>query len=172
MQDLHIKKAYIDDLDEILCIYRRAVSHMDSLGIFQWDEVYPDKDILRSDIEKGNMYLAVLSGRISSVVVINRECDADYYNCTWNFPDANYAVVHRLCVDPAVQNQGVGTKTMLLVEKMLSGLGFDAVRLDAFSKNPFSLKMYDKLGYQIVGDATWRKGYFYLLEKDLHLGGK
>lgn len=40
-------------------------------------------------------------------------------------------------------------------------------RLDAFTENPFALKLYDNLGYSRVGYADWRKGRFYLMEKYL-----
>ena len=50
---------------------------------------------------------------------------------------------------------------------MLNEGGKRAIRLDAFSKNPFALKMYIALGYTVVGEARWRKGLFYLMEKVL-----
>jgi predicted GNAT family acetyltransferase len=39
--------------------------------------------------------------------------------------------------------------------------------LDAFSLNPFALRLYEKIGYVRVGEANWRKGLFYLYEKKI-----
>lgn len=68
---------------------------------------------------------------------------------------------------PAYQNKGVGTQTMCHIEKMLNSKGIGAIRLDAFLQNPYSLRMYEKLGFQTVGYADWRKGRFALREKYL-----
>ena len=95
----------------------------------------------------------------------NQETDEEYAN--GNFEDDNYAVVHRLCVDPEYQNQKIGYRTMMMIESLLKEQGISSIRLDAFSKNPFSLKMYEKLGYKNIGSAQWRKGLFYLYEKKL-----
>lgn len=56
---------------------------------------------------------------------------------------------------------------MQYIEKEVSSMGFQAIRLDAFTENPFALKLYDNLGYSRVGYADWRKGRFYLMEKYL-----
>ena len=76
-------------------------------------------------------------------------------------------VIHRLCVSPHMQGQGVGTRMMQMIERMLCKQGIQSIRLDAFSKNPYSLKLYQKLGYSTVGEALWRKGLFYLMEKNI-----
>ena len=53
------------------------------------------------------------------------------------------------------------------IEKTLKAQGIEAVRLDAFTKNPYALKLYERCGYHNVGMAHWRKGDFYLMEKYL-----
>ena len=42
--------------------------------------------------------------------------------------------------------------------------GITAVRLDAFTENPYALALYENLGYQKRGEAEWRKGKFNLYE--------
>jgi len=43
--------------------------------------------------------------------------------------------------------------------------GMEELRLDVYSLNPYSLKLYDHAGYVKTGEANWRKGHFYLMEK-------
>ena len=45
--------------------------------------------------------------------------------------------------------------------------GYDSIRLDCFTENPYSRKLYEKAGYSVVGYADWRKGRFELREKKL-----
>lgn len=56
---------------------------------------------------------------------------------------------------------------MLYIENELRKQGVKAIRLDAFEKNPYALKLYEKLGFEKVGHAQWRKGRFLLMEKKL-----
>jgi ribosomal protein S18 acetylase RimI-like enzyme len=56
---------------------------------------------------------------------------------------------------------------MKYAEDTLRSEGIEAVRLDAFSQNPAALRLYEKRGYEKVGEVTFRKGRFYLFEKKL-----
>jgi GNAT superfamily N-acetyltransferase len=109
-------------------------------------------------------------GTVAAAVVINAQCNADcqadYDAAAWQGGDP-YLLVHRLCVSPTAQGKGVGRELMLAVEAWACTRGYTDIRLDAFSKNPHALHMYDRLGYAKRGEATWRKGLFYLLEKQL-----
>ena len=49
----------------------------------------------------------------------------------------------------------------------LKELESDEIRLDSYSKNSYAVKLYDTLGYAVVGHADWRKGRFDLREKTL-----
>ena len=43
----------------------------------------------------------------------------------------------------------------------------EAGEIDSYSKNPYAVKLYDTLGYAVVGHADWRKGRFDLRKKKL-----
>ncbi|MNN59613.1 hypothetical protein D3C81_1747410 [compost metagenome] len=44
---------------------------------------------------------------------------------------------------------------------------YELGKWDAFSQNPYALRMYEKLNYHTVGEVQWRKDLFYLMEKKL-----
>lgn len=96
---------------------------------------------------------------------MNQDCDEQYRNGNWKHVGEPYYVVHRMCVHPAFQNQGIARRTLLHIEEQLAGWGIHAIRLDAFSENPYALRLYEHMGYDKVGCADWRKGRFYLMEK-------
>lgn len=56
---------------------------------------------------------------------------------------------------------------MKYIESKLRNEGIKSIRLDAFTKNPYAIKLYKNLGYNIAGIAEWRMGKFYLMEKCL-----
>mgnify|MGYP003365578049 CR=1 FL=1 len=164
---MKIRKAELEDLNIIMNIFRNAINVMNDNNIPQWDEIYPTNIILEQDILKKQMYVVIKDNTIVSVVVVNNEFDVQYKNSNWKYDNERFAVVHRLCVNPIYQNQKIGENTMIMIEDLLQKKGIQSIRLDAFSLNPYALKMYEKLEYQKVGEANWRKGLFYLLEKKL-----
>ena len=76
-------------------------------------------------------------------------------------------VLHRLCVHPDFQGQGVARQAMDYLENEVRARGIQTIRLDAFSQNPTALHLYESRGYQKAGEISYRKGLFYLYEKKL-----
>jgi len=163
--ELKLRKAELNDFKSVFDVYTLAIQVMKDMGIDQWDEIYPGEDIIIKDIKNQHMYIGEIDNQIASIVVLNNEYDEEYKEADWKYKDSSFLIVHRLCVNPSFQGKGIGRQTMLLVEKKLSQEGIETIRLDAFSLNPVALKMYNSLGYEKVGEVTWRKGLFYLFEK-------
>ncbi len=163
---LTLTTAHPGDIEAVAAIFRRAIDAMDAKGIYQWDDIYPNKAILESDISSGEMRLVCDDERITGAVVLNDRQDAEYTQGDWFFREPA-AVVHRLCIDPAYQHHGYGRQTIGLAEAALRDCGFQSVRLDAFSQNPYALRLYQSLGYRKAGEVHYRKGLFYLYEKSL-----
>jgi len=164
---MELKLAEINDLDFINNIYINAIKNMIKNDIFQWDEIYPSRNLLKDDIEKKQLYKIIFDKNIISAFVLNKEYDKEYLNGEWEYNGNNFIVLHRLCLNIQYQNRGFGTKIMLYIENYLKNNSIYSIRLDAFSKNPIALKLYNKLGYKKVGEANWRKGLFILFEKIL-----
>lgn len=167
MNEIKFRLAEKSDIDDVFEVFKAAIQKMIENEIFQWDEVYPDKNILAEDILKGQLYIGCVDNKIVSVYVINDEYDEQYRNGDWRYRNLSYKVLHRLCVNPKVQNRGIGRKTMNHIEKEVKAKGIECIRLDAFTLNPVALKLYENLGYSKVGFADFRKGKFYLMEKKL-----
>ena len=164
---LQYRKAALSDLEEVYDLVAQAIDTMITNNILQWDELYPTKEDFRKDIDNNQLYVGITDEQIAVVYTLNQECDAEYQNGRWKYPDVPYYVVHRLCVHPDFQHRGIAKHTLLQIEAELLKKGIRAVRLDVFSNNPFSLRLYDSLQYSRVGHADWRKGRFYLMEKYL-----
>jgi ribosomal protein S18 acetylase RimI-like enzyme len=159
------RRASETDADEVAALFQAALRHLRAEGIDQWDELYPDRAILEEDIAKGEMYLLIDEGKLASAVVLNEEQYEEYSTAGWIDRDGRTAVVHRLCVHPDLQGQGVGRETMRRCEELLAEAGYSSARLDAFSENRAALRLYEGLGYCRRGTAVFRKGAFGLYEK-------
>ena len=159
------RRAGLTDLGEVWDLVSRAIVHMTEQNIMQWDELYPTKEDLQADIEKKQLYEGLHEGQLAVIYVLNQECEPEYADVKWQYPELPFYIIHRLCVHPAYQHQGIARQTLRHIEEELKTSGTHAIRLDVFSQNPFALKLYEGMGYTRTGHAKWRKGLFYLMEK-------
>ena len=156
-----------DDLESICDFVRDAIVNMEKHNIFQWDDLYPIREDFLEDIKKGELFVGLLEDEIAVIYTLNEECDEEYQNGNWKYSDCEYRIIHRLCVNPKYQNQGLAKAALLHIEEELRKINVGAIRLDVFSNNPFALALYTNDGYEKAGFVDWRKGRFYLMEKQL-----
>ena len=160
-------KADKTQTEEVFSVFSAAIQNMELHGIHQWDEIYPDKPTIADDIARNQMYIGKIDNRIAVCFVLSEEYDEEYKNGCWQYPDSRFCVIHRLCVNPKFQNKGIASETMKYIENLCKSAGYDSIRLDCFTENPYSRRLYDKTGYSVVGYANWRKGRFELREKKI-----
>ena len=159
------KKADISALDEVYALISAAVLLMNEQGIDQWDEVYPSREDIRRDIERGELTAGYVGGDLAVIYVLSRETDEQYANGSWTYSGSDFMVIHRLCVSPSFQHRGIAGKCLRHIEKDLAAAGIKAVWLDVFTQNPYALRLYAANGYAETGRTHWRKGEFLLMEK-------
>ena len=165
--NLSYRKGTQDDLYAIDTLVSDAIRQMESQGIMQWDEIYPAHEVFEQDIEAGNLYVGCDNDNLAVVYVLNQEFDEAYKNGKWQDESKSFRIIHRLCVNPQYQHQGIARMTMEHIEADTMQQGIEAIRLDVFIENPYALRLYGNCGYQTVGKVRWRKGEFYLMEKYL-----
>ena len=154
-----------EDLEEVLALVRAATAHLDAQGIHQWDEFYPNRDILHKDIASRQMRAGLCAGRIAVIYVLNHDSEPEYADCAWTHPELAHLVLHRLCVHPDFQNRGFAGQALAHAEQEAFSLGARAVRLDAFSQNPAALRLYARHGYAVTGHIDDDVGRFHVMEK-------
>ena len=157
----------INDLDDVCLLVSDAITEMGRHGIFQWDELYPTRHDFEEDIKKDSLFVVLDEGALMAFYVISGECDEQYGNGHWQCADETAYVLHRFCVSPRMQNKGIGKAVLTHIEKQIKDLGYQSVRLDTFTQNPFAQRLYRHSGYEPTGYADWRKGRFDLMEKKL-----
>ena len=162
---LIFRKAKESDLGKIAELVKAAIEKMDAQNIHQWDEVYPQTEDFRLDFEAGNLFVGEKEAEIAVVFVLNRDFDDAYNSAKWQDESGNFRLIHRLCVNPKLQGKGVANETLLHIERELKAQGVKSIRLDVFSENPPALRLYERTGYRKTGEAEWRKGRFFLMEK-------
>ena len=159
-----IRAAHLDELDALHGIVRAATRHMDEQGIPQWDEIYPNRQILLKDVVQQELHVIEVEDQVTGLVVINNDQSPEYETVQWMYP-GRVLVVHRLTIHPAYQRKGLATRLMDFVEDTAVAHSYDCIRLDAFTRNPAAFTLYENRRYRKAGSVRFRKGEFYCYEK-------
>lgn len=162
-----IRKACIEDTKAIFTIIHDAVVDMESKGIHQWDDIYPDEETIKIDLSDGHLYVYEDNENIKGIIVLNESQEEEYKSIRWKFNSGRQLIVHRLCVDPHFQGQGIARQLMTYAEEYGKESQYESIRLDSFIDNNRACNFYNKLGYAKVGIVSFRKGKFYCFEKKL-----
>ena len=96
-----IRRAKSDDLDKILSIVRSAQLSLRELGIDQWQDGYPSREVICSDIDAGIGWVLVDTDEVvgyAAIVLTGEEAYKQLSDNSWHTSN-DYVVVHRLCVD-------------------------------------------------------------------------
>lgn len=161
-----VEPANLADLPTQVALKDACLAALRAAGIDQWDEQYPSAERLAADLAGGGVFLLREEGGCIGSIVIDESLDPLWSGLDWSRA-ARPAAVHRLMIHPSRQRKGLAKKLMLFAEDFARDRGCDALRLDAFSANPASLALYDRLGFRRTGAASMRKGLFLGFEKVL-----
>ena len=95
---MQVQKATYSQTDEILRIYEDARSFMRKSGNpTQWQGGYPYPEVVKSDIDKGQLYVICEDGEIYGVFAFIKEEDPDYANIDGAWLNSlPYAAIHRV----------------------------------------------------------------------------
>ena len=104
------QKASFDNVSEIMGLIQGAILNMEKHGIYQWDILYPTEEVIVNDISNGELYIGKVEDIIAVIYVINKSYDVEYHNGDWQYPNAEYRIIHRLCVHPEYQQKGIAKK--------------------------------------------------------------
>lgn len=152
-------------IDKVMDIYQSVKDDMLQAGLDQWDDVYPNRAVLLNDIEQKELFGYYANDELVACIALNSVQSPEYKAVSWQLNDDLPLVVHRLCVHPENKGQGIAQRIMTYVETYAMKKNYQSIRLDAFQKNPAAVHLYQKVGYDLVGEVTFRKGKFHCFEK-------
>jgi len=164
---MNIRVANIKDFPTVFSLVETVIEDMNRQKIDQWDDIYPNEEVLKSDIENNSLYVIEKADKITGITVLNEHQEAEYKNIIWKYSGGNVLVVHRLSVHPDFQGQGIARELMKFAEHYAEENRYDLIRLDAFKNNQNAVSLYEKAGYHLAGTVTFRKGEFYCFEKEI-----
>lgn len=148
-----------EQLEEIVHMFEDVKKVMAKNNIYQWNQDYPNRDIISEDLRQGHLYLMQKDGKVAAAVTLDRFIPPEYDEISWRDRSGQYLAVHRLCVNPVFQGQGIAKKLVQEIENFAREKGYTSIRLDTKTTNQRAMNLYESQGYE-------KRGEFYFPDFD------
>ncbi len=157
-----IQLAKYEDIDTIMNIYVIARKYMvDNGNATQWSNSYPDREMLKKDIQSEQLFVFVENNEIHGVFAFMVEPEATYSyieNGSWKNENP-YGTIHRIASDGAVK--GVFSRCLTFCKQRISNLRIDTHRDNYTMQHLIEKNGFEKCGIIYVQDGTPRIAYQY-----------
>lgn len=151
-----VRKAKYSDLDEMMVIVRQAQSDLKQMNVDQWQNGYPNKEVLMKDIEFSKAYVLVNENVVGLMVCsISDEITYDPLS-TWI--EKEYMVIHRFAVHSDVQRKGCASFLISEAVKMAKSLNLNSLRIDTHEKNVRMRRFLEKNHFEERGIIYLKDG--------------
>lgn len=151
------RKAKPSDFDEIWEILSDAIQRRKNEGSNQWQDGYPNQNVLQKDIEKGNGYVLVLDQIIIGYIVILINDEPVYKDIVGSWlTNGDFVVFHRVAISNKYLNKGFASNIFQLVEKFAKEHNISSIKADTNFDNKPMLSLFDKFGYKYCGEVYFR----------------
>ena len=147
MKNIVIRKADIEDINDILDLYRKTIWETEIKIDNNLKENFGNsdelKEIIKNDIHDENTYLLVaqldseIIGYISASILLLEDAYVE-----------KVANIHEIAIKNEYQNQGIGKLLLDECEKVLKSKNVRYIKLTAFKENNNAIKFYENNGFE------------------------
>lgn len=152
--DIVVRIATVNDIDAIEHLYDGLNDYLVTHKNYpHWKKgVYPIRKDAEEALAKGNLYVAIIDGKVAGTVVYSNEQEEAYRAVEWQIEfDVPVIIICKLAVLPEYFGCGVGKALLDYAEVIGRQQGVKAIRLDAYEENLPSVRLYEKCGFKYIG---------------------
>lgn len=142
-----------NDLNEIMHIIKQAQEYFKGAGIDQWQDGYPQLELMEEDIDKNRSYVLLEEQKICGIMSILFDGEKDYdqiYEGRW-LTDGKYAAIHRIAVDTKQKGRGFASFMIEKAQELCLGKNIHSIKVDTHRDNIVMQKMLKKQGFEYCG---------------------
>ena len=172
--DLHFRKATHADIPQIWDILSHAILRRKADGSLQWQDGYPNLDIIQTDLNNDAGYVLSSGDTILGycAIVVNDEPAYATIDGKW-LTQSDFLVVHRLAISENQLGKGYAKMIFERLETWAISKNVFSIKADTNFDNPAMLNIFKKLGYAYCGEVHFRgnsrKAYEKVLAKNAPL---
>lgn len=164
-----LRKATIADTDAIWNILQQAIEQRRIDGSEQWQNGYPNLDLVIQDIENDISFVFIDNEQIIACGVVIFGVDPNYevIDGKWLTVDKDYAAVHRVATINTAKGRGVATVLFQEIEKLCIKNQVFSIKVDTNFDNKPMLRILEKLNYNYCGEIFFNNAFRKAFEKVL-----
>src|SRR5699024_10411690 len=150
---LKFRKAVWLDINGIMNIIRKAQDYFKEQGIDQWQNNYPNVEIISKDISNEYGYVLLKDNIIIGTVAVSFDGEKTYeyiYNGRW-ISNNEYAVIHSMDIYSRYKRVGLATLIIEYIEEVCLDKDVHSIRVDTHKENLAMQKLLKKNGFIYCG---------------------
>ncbi|MGV3588953.1 MAG: GNAT family N-acetyltransferase [Adhaeribacter sp.] len=171
----HFRKATTPEIPQIWEILQSAILRRKADGSNQWQDGYPNPEVIRKDIEEDTGFVLTEGDTIIgySAVLVNDEPAYAEIKGKW-LTNNDFVVVHRVAIADKYLGQGLAKKILEFIEAYALSNNIYSIKADTNFDNLAMMKTFEKAGYTYCGEVYFRgsprKAYEKILAKAAETG--
>lgn len=159
-----IRKALLEDIDDIMPIFYEAVEYLKNNNVNQWQNNSINKDKIIDDIKNEIGYVVFDEKIIAYFVILEKE-EKTYINIDGKWlNDDPYYIIHRFCIKNEYKGKNIGSFIIDYCKKYAINNNIYNLRIDTHKDNKSMIRLIEKnnfvyCGIIVVLDNTLRLAY-------------
>ncbi len=151
------RKATLNDLPQIWVILQNAIQRRKEDGSNQWQDGYPNPQIVEKDIEQGAGFVLADGDSIAGycAILINDEPAYSEIKGKW-LTDDDFVVFHRVAISEDHLGKGLSGKMLNYIEDFARNNNINSVKADTNFDNGAMKHVFEKAGYVYCGEVFFR----------------
>lgn len=150
---MRLRKSRENDLKYIIEIINEAKEFLKESKIDQWQQGYPNEEVILKDIENQHSYVLEDDNKIIGTVALSFDGEETYdliYDGKW-ISNNEYAVIHRIAASKKCNIKGIGTEIIKNIEKICKDKGIKSIKIDTHEENLVMQKLLNKNDFKYCG---------------------
>ncbi len=153
----NFKKADITDIPEIWAILQNAIIRRKNDGSNQWQDGYPNPEVIKKDIEKGYGYILTEGENTIGYCAILINDEPEYLKIEGNWlTNSDFVVFHRVAIAENYLGKNLSTKIIDFIEDFARKNNIKSLKADTNHDNLAMLKIFEKSGFSFCGIVHFR----------------
>ena len=153
---MEIRRSTQQDTEALLLLFDEARGTIAKLGINQWQNGYPSKDVIENDVEKLQSHCVEIDGEIVGTYALIDDGEPTYdeiFGGNWLTGDGkdHYYAIHRVAISVKSRGSGISTKIIDFCADKARENGKISLRIDTHKGNVVMRKMLEKNGFTHCG---------------------
>lgn len=154
----NFRKAINSEIPQIWGILQQAILRRKEDGSNQWQDGYPNPEVLKEDILKEVGFVLIEEHVIIGycAILINDEPEYEKIEGKW-LTDGDFVVFHRVAISETHLGKGLAKLMMKYIEDFAINNQIYSIKADTNHDNLAMMNIFEKSGYTFCGTVYFRE---------------